>query len=75
MHKNKRLQIVDQTPLDPLTYSPCFLIPKLKVLTRSKCTMFFLVVSIEIGQFFCYTLIANVADHAISDSDRKAREP
>lgn len=40
IHKNKRLHIVDQNPSDPLTYSPCFLTPKLKVSTRSKCTMF-----------------------------------
>lgn len=35
----------------------------------------FVVVSIEIRQFFCYTLIAYVADHVISHSDKKAREP
>ena len=32
----------------------------------------FVMVSIEIGQFFWYTLIANAADRVISDSDRKA---
>ena len=77
--KNKRLQIVDQAPLKspqlPPPHQSLFSHSWAESINQEQMYNVFVVVSIEIRQFFCYTLIAYVADHVRSHSDKKAREP